>query len=121
MTKKTFIIYCSIASIVCLYLMNNIVLFSFGAFIGYFPVHIVVLISDIMYIYGYKCYLNKHDLISGLQYEKYQIVNALFYGIQKYLIVIFVALILNILVVPFYYLIVLIVVIVTMFRWIRRI
>ena len=120
LTRTTFVVYSMIGSVLCFALLNAITFWMFGSYIGYFPLAIVIVVADILHIVGCFYYIRKHNFAYGSNYEKYQIANAVIYGVQNYLRVLLVALLISIVVVPLYYTIILLAIIIAMFRWTRR-
>ena len=120
LTRTAFVLYCVVFDILCFALMNAITFWMFGSFVGYFPVAAVFVVADILHLVGCLYYIHKHDYAYGRNYEKYQIANAVIYGVQNYLRVLLAALIISIMVVPLYYTVILLAIIVAMFRWTRR-
>lgn len=120
LTRTTFVVYSMICSVLCFALLNAITFWMFGSYEGYFPLAIVLVVADILHMVGCFYYIHKHDFAYGRNYEKYQIANAVIYGVQNYLRVLFVASLISIMVVPLYYTIILLAIIIAMFRWTRR-
>ena len=120
LTRTAFVAYCVLCDVLCFVLMNAITFWMFGSFVGYFPVAIVFVAADILHMVGCLHYVHKHDFAYGRDYEKYQIANAVIYGIQNYLRVLLAALVISIVVVPLYYTVILLAITVAMFQWTRR-
>lgn len=120
LTRTNFVVYSMACSVLCFALMNAITSWMFGSYVGYFPLAIVLVVADILQMVGCFYYIRKHDFAYGRNYEKYQIANAVIYGVQNYLRVLLVALLISIVVVPLYYTIILLAIIIAMFRWTRR-
>ena len=120
LTRTNFVVYSLACCVLCFALMNAITYWVFGSYVGYFPLAIVLVVADILHMVGCIYYIRKHDYAYGRNYEKYQIANAVIYGIQNYLRVLLAALVISIMVVPVYYTIVLLALTVAMFRWTRR-
>lgn len=120
LARTNFVVYSMACCVLCFALMNAITYWMFGSYVGYFPLEIVLVVADILHTVGCIYYIRKHDYAYGRNYEKYQIANAVIYGIQNYLRVLLAALVISIMVVPIYYMIVLLALTVAMFRWTRR-
>ena len=120
LTRTNFVVYSLACCVLCFALMNAITYWMFGSYVGYFPLAIVLVVADILHMVGCIYYIRKHDYAYGRNYEKYQIANAVIYGIQNYLRVLIAALVISLMVVPVYYMIVLLALTVAMFRWTRR-
>ena len=120
LTRTNFVVYSMACCVLCFALMNAITYWMFGSYVGYFPLAIVLVVADILHMVGCIYYIRKHDYAYGRNYEKYQIANSVIYGIQNYLRVLLVVLVISIMVVPIYYTIVLLALTVAMFRWTRR-
>lgn len=120
LTRTNFVVYSMACCVLCFALMNAITYWMFGSYVGYFPLAIVLVVADILHMVGCIYYIRKHDYAYGRNNEKYQIANAVIYGIQNYLRVLLAALVISIMVVPIYYTIVLLALTVAMFRWTRR-
>lgn len=120
LTRATFIVYCIAAAILCFIFLNTITFWMFGSYIGYFPTGVILVIADILHMWGCLYYIRKHDFAYGRSYEKYQIVNAVIYGIQNYMRTLLVVLIVGIMIVPLYYTIILLVISIALFRLTRR-
>ncbi len=120
LSHTTFVAYSVVCSVICFALLNAITFWLFGSYVGYFPVIIVLVVADILHMVGSFYYVHKHDFAYGRNYEKYQIANAVIYGVQNYLRVLLAALVISIVVVPIYYTIVLLMLTVGIFRWTRR-
>lgn len=116
----TFVVYSMACGVLCFVLMNAITYWMFGSYVGYFPLAIVLVVADILHIVGCIYYIHKHDYAYGSNYGRYQIVNAVIYGVQNYLRGFLAALVISIMVVPIYYTIVLLALTVAIFRWTRR-
>lgn len=120
LTCTTFVVYSMVCSVLSFTLMNAITYRMFGSYVGYFPLAIVLVAADILHMFGCFYYFHKHDYAYGRIYEKYQIANAVIYGVQNYLKVLLATLVISIMVVPIYYTIVVLVLTVSVFRWTRR-
>lgn len=120
LTRITFVVYSMICSILCFALLNAITFWMFGSYVSYFPLVIVLVVADILHMVGCFYYIHKHDFAYGRNYEKYQIANAVIYGVQYYFRVLLAALVISIMVVPIYYTIVLLALTVSIFKWTRR-
>ena len=120
LTRTSFVVYSMACSVLCFALMNAITYWMFGSCVGYFPLAIVLVVADILHMVGCFYYIHKHDFAYGRNYEKYQIANAVIYGVQNYLRVFLAAVVISIRGVPIYYTIVLLALTVAIFRWTRR-
>jgi len=119
--KMGFIVWCMIWMSITLVAADLLVFFSFPANVGYFPIPFAILVIDIFGLCGCVYYIRKHDYAYENNYEKYQIANAVIYGIQNILSAILVMLIISILVLPIYYIIIVLALVVFMFRLKQRI
>lgn len=120
LTHTAFTLYCVVCDVLCFVLMNIITFWIFGSFVGFFPVATVFMVADILHFVGCLYYIHKYDYAYGRNYEKYQIANAVIYGVQNYLRVLLAVLIICIIVVPLYYAVILLAIIVAIFRCTRR-
>ncbi len=120
LTRTAFVVYSVICSVFCIVLMNAITHSIFVTAVGYFPVVIVLVLADIFHMIGCFYYIYKHDYAYGRHYEKYQIVNAVIYGVQSYLRVLLATLCISIMIVPIYYTVILLMLTVAIYSWTRR-
>lgn len=114
--KKKFVIWCIGLSLLLLFAMDAILFCVFYSGIGIVPMPMVIVLSDLFYVIGIGKYIYKHDFAHGQSYEKYQVVNAMIYGVQDVLRVLLFLLLLNILIVPIYSIVLIVVLLGTMHK-----
>lgn len=120
MGKKRFVVLSVLFTILVLLAADLLIYIAFPGGIGCFPIIVVIPLIDIGAVIGCFRYIYKHNFAYGDVYEKYQIVNAMIYGIQNMLKILLVLLLINILVVPIYCLVAVLFVSYFLFRITRR-
>ena len=100
--RKKFVVWCIGLSLILLFVIDVILFLFFSGGIGIIPTPMMIVLSDVFYIAGISKYIYKHDFAHGQIYEKYQVVNAMIYGIQDVLRVLLFLLLFNIFIVPIY-------------------
>ena len=118
--KKHFIVM-SISSMVLVDIIVCIIItLCFGTTIGYFPIQISITAISIMGMSGCIYYIRKHDYAHGSVYEKYQVTNAVIYGIQNILRTLLILMLISILIVPIYSIAIVVSAVIILFRVTRR-
>jgi len=97
-----------------------IIVLCFGNSIGFFPIQISILAISISGIAGCSYYIRKHDYAHGSVYEKYQIANAMIYGIQNILRMLLLLMLISVLIVPLYSILIVVCAVIILFRITRR-
>jgi len=118
--KKHFIIVSIISMVLVDVIACVIIALCFGATIGFFPIHISVLAISIMGMFGCIYYIRKHDYAYGSVYQKYQVTNAVIYGIQNILRTLLILMLVSILIVSIYSIAIVILAVIILFRITRR-
>lgn len=118
--KKHFIIVSIISMVLVDVIACVIIALCFGTTIGFFPIHISILAISMMGMSGCIYYIRKHDYAYGSVYEKYQVVNAVIYGIQNILRTLLILMLISILIVPIYSIAIVILAVIILFRITRR-
>lgn len=118
--KKHFIIVSIISMVLVDVIACVIIALCFGAAVGFFPIPISCLAISIMGMSGCIYYIRKHDYAYGSVYEKYQVANAVIYGIQNILRTLLILMLISILIVPIYSIAIVILAVIILFRIARR-
>ena len=118
--RKAFVVWCVLCSVLFMVIMDGVTYMLFQDAVGFFPTTVVIFFADILSIAGCIYYIKKHDYAYGPYYEKYQIINASIYGIQNYLRVLLVAMVISFVIVPLLYILVVFAIVGAMFGWTRR-
>lgn len=100
--RKRFVLWCIGLSLILLLAVDAILFIFFSSGIGIIPMPMIIVMSNLFYVVGISKYIYKHDFAHGESYEKYQVINAMIYGIQDVLRVLLFLLLLNIFIVPIY-------------------
>ena len=118
--KKHFIIMSIISMVLADAIACIIFALCFGSTIGFFPIQVSIMAISIMGMAGCIYYIRKHDYAYGSIYEKYQVANAVIYGIQNILRTLLLLMLISILIVPIYSMAIVILAVVILFRITRR-
>lgn len=118
--KKKFVVMSIFIMIFVDVIASAIITLCFGATIGFFPIPLSILLISIMGTVGCLYYISKHDYAYGNVYEKYQVANAVIYGIQNILRTLLALMLISILIVPIYSILIVIIAVIILFRITRR-
>lgn len=106
LNKNKFVVYCSIFSCLCAILVALVLVPCIGVLCGIIPVPIVAILTAAGQIAGTVYYIKKHKYAYGDDYQWYQIINSVIYGIQNVLRVLLFVVLFNICAVPVFILLV---------------
>lgn len=118
--KKHFVVRSIMSMIFVDAISCVIIALCFGTAIGFFPIYLSILLISIMGMLGCVYYIRKHDYAYGTVYEKYQVVNAVIYGIQNILRTLLILLLISVLIVPIYSIVIVIFAVIILFGITRR-
>ena len=101
LNKRIFALFCFGLSMVCAIIVSAMIVPNIGSTVcGFVPVELVALCCVIGQLVGTISYVKKHNYVCGNNYEWYQVINSVIYGIQNALKVLLVVALLNLFIVP---------------------
>lgn len=107
LSRMQLISFCLLASLGCALIISLLILPRVGELLcGFIPISLVTTCCAIGQIVGTVFYIRKHKYAYGDNYEGYQIINSVIYGIQNVLRILLVVVLANICVVPVFTLVI---------------
>lgn len=107
LNKTKFIVFCLLASLGCSLVVSLLIIPSVGTWVcGFVPISLVATCCAVAQIIGTVFYIRKHKYAHGDNYELYQIINSVIYGIQNVLRILLVVVLINICAAPVFALVI---------------